>query len=93
MARNNSRRDAIPKEFASIEEAAEFWETHDLTAYEDIWHEVEFHVNLRRPSHARVNLEPEIADEFAKRARAKKTTLDSSVNDALREYLRRGATR
>jgi CopG antitoxin of type II toxin-antitoxin system len=93
MARNNRKRDPIPGNFATVQEAAEFWDTHDLTDYEDIWQEVDFHVNLNRPPSPRIELEPEIANEFAKRARAKKMTLESYVNRTLREYLDERAAR
>ncbi len=91
MARNNRKRDPIPEEFATIEEAAKFWETHDLTDYEDTWHEVDFHVNLKRPSIPRVELEPQIADEYMKRARVRKMSLDAFVNEVLKEYLKKRA--
>ncbi len=88
-----SSRDPIPHNFATVEEAAEFWDTHDLTDYEDVWREADFHVNLQKPSPPQVELEPEIAAEFAKRAKAKKMTLESYVNRALREFLNKSAAR
>ncbi len=88
MPRSNRKRAQVPEQFATIDEAAEFWETHDLTDYEDIWHEVDFHVNLKRTASPSVELEPQIADEFAKRARAKKMSLDAFVNQVLKEYLK-----
>lgn len=91
MQKNNRKREPIPDQFASIEEAAEFWDTHDLTDYEDVWHHVDFKVKLRRKSHLQVELEPQIANEFAKRARAKKMRLDALVNRVLKDYLRRAA--
>ncbi len=91
MPRNNQKRDPIPEQFTTIQEAAELWETHDLTDYEDIWHEVDFHVNLNPPSAPRIELEPQIADEFAKRARAKRMSLDAFINQVLKEYLKRAA--
>lgn len=42
------KHDSIPGEFGSIREAAEFWDTHDLTDYEDQTEEVEFEVDLGR---------------------------------------------
>ena len=84
--RRNKKRDPIPEQFASIQEAADFWDTHDLTDYEDVWREVKFKVNLK---HQHVKLEPEIADEFDKRARSKKMRLDTFVNRVLKDYLKR----
>ena len=88
MPKNNKKRDPIPNEFATIVQAAEFWETHDLTDYEDVWREVDFKVQFKR---TRVELEPKIAQEFAKRARKKKMRLDQFVNRVLQDYLKRAA--
>jgi hypothetical protein len=42
--------DAIPEEFSSYEEAAEFWETHDTTDYLDDFQTVEMQSEFRRRS-------------------------------------------
>jgi CopG antitoxin of type II toxin-antitoxin system len=39
-------RDPLPESFASLEEAGEFWDTHDSTDYEDLMEDVAFEVNL-----------------------------------------------
>jgi hypothetical protein len=57
MVRNRSKkkRDPIPEDFGSIQEAAEFWEGHDLTDYEDIFEDVsDVKINLVR-RHFRVD--------------------------------------
>lgn len=33
MAKSKKERDPIPEQFKSIEEAAEFWDSHDLADY------------------------------------------------------------
>lgn len=38
------RRNPIPEEFSTLEEAAAFWDTHSLADYEDLLHDVEFTV-------------------------------------------------
>jgi acyl carrier protein len=40
--------DPIPEEFASYEEAAEFWDTHDTTDYLDSFETVELKSEQRR---------------------------------------------
>ncbi|MBI5304428.1 MAG: hypothetical protein HY868_20010 [Chloroflexi bacterium] len=85
------QRDPTPEEFTSIEQAAEFWETHDLTDYEDVWHEVDFKVNLKHKPGLKVALDPQIANEFTKRARAKRVRVDTLVNRAPKDYLSRAA--
>ena len=88
--KNINKPKPIPP-FKTLDEEAEFWDTHDLTDYEDIWHQVDFKVDLKRRPGLQVALDPLIASEFAKRARAKKTRLDKLVNRVLRDYLSRAA--
>lgn len=45
MKRPTEQIDPIPEEFASYEEAAEFWDTHDTTDYPD-----DFEPCLLKPS-------------------------------------------
>jgi len=40
--------DPLPEEFASYEEAAEFWDTHDTTDYPDSFETIAVHSELRR---------------------------------------------
>lgn len=47
MPDKNAEREPIPEYFASYDEAAEFWDNHDLADYEDATHEVGFDVDLR----------------------------------------------
>ena len=47
MAKNKAQRDPIPEEFLSLEEAAEFWDTHSLADYEDVQQEVMFDVDVK----------------------------------------------
>ena len=42
-------RDPLPDEFSSVQEAADFWDSHDLPDYEDQIREVDLTVDLRRP--------------------------------------------
>lgn len=43
-----SKRDPIPESFGSLQEAAEFWDEHDVTEYEDLTSPADFEVNLER---------------------------------------------
>jgi hypothetical protein len=45
---NNKTRDPIPKHFKSVEEAAEFWDRHDLADYWDLTQEAHFEVDIQR---------------------------------------------
>lgn len=46
-----SKREPIPKHFATSEEAGEFWDTHDLGDYWDQTEEVEMSFHLKRKRH------------------------------------------
>lgn len=39
-------RDPLPESFASLTEAAEFWDTHSTADYDDLMEDVAFAVNL-----------------------------------------------
>jgi hypothetical protein len=47
MAKNKHLPEPVPEAFATIEEAAAFWEAHSLADYEEIQQEVSFEVELR----------------------------------------------
>lgn len=87
MVRNKAHRDPAPVEFRTIEEAAEFWDTHDLTDYEDVWQEVNFEVNLKPSREPSIELDPRVAKQLAARARAQKVSLQDLTNRVLKEYL------
>jgi hypothetical protein len=48
MIKRNKDVDPLPEEFASIEEAAEFWDTHDLTDYEEYLEPVDAEIVFQR---------------------------------------------
>ena len=78
----NKRRDQIPEEFPSIEEAAEFWETHSLADYEDLTEEVEVEISLVR-NHFRVDRE--LARRIGRIARRRGISSETLVNLWLKE--------
>ncbi|MDE2060658.1 MAG: hypothetical protein KGL31_11460 [candidate division NC10 bacterium] len=48
MADTNKHVDPLPDEFRSEEEAAEFWNTHSITDYEEFLEPVDLEVDLKR---------------------------------------------
>ena len=48
MADTSKQIDPLPDEFASEEEAAEFWNTHSLTDYEEFLKPVDLEVTIER---------------------------------------------
>lgn len=49
MPKTKKQRDPVPDRFASIEEFTEFWDTHDITDYPEVWRETDLKVNLQSP--------------------------------------------
>ena len=90
MARNETTRDPVPQEFSTLEEAANFWDTHDLTDYEDIWTEVEIQVQLD-PSRLNIRLDPQVAQKIVVQAEQQHVSPDVFVNQVLKEYLEKQA--
>jgi len=45
MQRN--KRDLLPDEFKTMEEAANFWDTHSLADYEDLQRDIQFEVDIK----------------------------------------------
>ena len=65
--RPTKKRNRIPESFKSIGEAAEFWDTHDTTDYEDLMHDVDLKVDIKRRSFLTA-LQPELAHKLVVRA-------------------------
>jgi len=78
-------KDPIPEEFSSIDEAAEFWDTHSLADYWDETREVE--IEVRAPRRRRVTLAPELAAKVAERARREGISVETLINLWIAERL------
>jgi hypothetical protein len=65
-----SKREPIPKHFATLEEAGEFWDTHDLGDYWDQTEEVEMSFRLKRKRHL-FAIEPGLARALHEAAAAR----------------------
>lgn len=74
----NRQRDPIPEQFDSIEAAADFWDTHSLTDYEDQIREVEIEVRAKR--RRRITLDPEVWERVVQQARIRGVTPETLVN-------------
>jgi len=62
----------------TLEEIADFWETHDLTDFEDQTHEVE--IEVRAVRRKRVTLAPELAVKVDELARRQGVSAETLVN-------------
>lgn len=86
MDKKSKTPDPIPEEFASYEEAAAFWETHDTTDYENAFSDVEVVVELRH-QYYEVELEEDIAAALQKRAKQQGKTVGRLANELLRQQV------
>ena len=84
MASVKPKRNPIPKSFQNIEEAADFWDSHDLADYWDITTEAHFEVDLQR----RVFLtavEPRLAKKLTDVAHRQGVSTETLINIWLSE--------
>jgi dihydroneopterin aldolase len=80
------RVDPIPEEFASYEEAAKFWDTHDTTDYPDAFRSVKAVTKLRR-RYFEIEVAEEVVKALQARARRKRLTVTRLANNILRQQL------
>jgi len=78
--------DPLPEEFATYEEAAEFWETHDTTDYPEAFRTVEMEGELRR-RHYEVEIEPDLVQLLQQYAQTKRSTVSHVVSSIVRQQL------
>lgn len=86
MAKSKNVREPIPEHFATIEEAAEFWDTHDLADYWDLTEEADFEVNLQLRRYL-VALDPRLAEKLAAEAHKRGLSTETLINLWLSEKL------
>jgi len=86
MGNNKKFRDPLPEEFDTIEQAAEFWNTHSLADYEDLQKEVEFEIDLKAEKNY-FAVEKELARSINKFAKLKGILPETLVNLWLKEKI------
>jgi len=84
MSENKKQRDPIPESFASIEEAAEFWDSHSTADYDDLMRDVHFDVDIQRRTFL-VPIEGRLAKDITAIAEREGLALETLVNLWLRE--------
>jgi hypothetical protein len=72
--------------FKTYEEAAEWFDTHDMSDYQDQMRSVDFHFDLRK-NRDWVELEREIANSVRKLAKKQNVPTRKLVNQLLKERL------
>jgi len=86
MVKNSDKAtDPIPNDFDSIEEAADFWDSHSLALYWDQTSEVEMGVHA--PRHQWVPLAANLAQKVARQARQEGVSVETLINLWIAEKL------
>ena len=84
MANIKPKRDPSPKSFRNIEEAADFWDSHDLADYWDITTEAHFEVDLQRHVFLTA-VEPRLAKKLTDVAHRQGVSTETLINIWLSE--------
>jgi hypothetical protein len=87
MPESNMERDPIPKHFGSVEEAAEFWDSHDLSDYWDLTREAHFEVDIQRHVFLAA-IEPQLAKKLTGLARKQGISTETLINVWLTEKVK-----
>ena len=78
-SKNGQRRDPLPEHFRSLDEAAEFWDTHDSADYEEYMRDVECEVDIQRRVHL-VSLDSDLYRKVSAIAQARGVSAETLVN-------------
>lgn len=88
MEKNKTKRDPLPESFKTVEEFTKFWDTHDTEDYPEVWREVPVTISMKTRKYPRIVLEPNVARQLDKRARKQGVSLNTLVNQLLKETLK-----
>jgi predicted HicB family RNase H-like nuclease len=90
MSDKQKQIDPLPEEFASYEEAAEFWDAHDTTDYFDSFEIVVVEAKLRRRRYE-VEIDEELMKVLTKQAQKRGVAVSQLVSELLKEKIRPAA--
>jgi predicted HicB family RNase H-like nuclease len=90
MSDKQKQIDPIPEEFASYEEAAEFWDTHDTTNYLDSFETIAVQAELKRHRYE-VEIDEELMKALTEQAQKRGIAVSQLVSEMLKEKIRPAA--
>ena len=90
MSDKQKQIDPIPEEFASYEEAAEFWDTHDTTDYLDNFETVAVEAKLKHRRYE-VEIDEELMKALTEQAQKRGIAVSQLVSEMLKEKIRPAA--
>lgn len=86
MMRRKKLVDPIPEEFASYEEAAEFWDTHDTTDYPEAFRTVEVVAEFKK-RYYEIEIDEDVARVLRAQAKQRGVTVSHLASELLRQQL------
>ncbi len=89
MPSEDKRIDPLPDEFKSLEEAAEFWDTHSITDYEEFLEPVEVDVDIQR-RHFEIEVDEETFLALREVAKKERKPMKELASEILKRRLRAG---
>lgn len=92
MAENKMTKDPLPETFDTLEEMAEFWDTHDLTDYEEYLTPVEATISAHPKHHYVVTLSDTLETLLRQVQQTEGVSLNTLVNLWVQEKLQQYAT-
>jgi len=87
MSNKSKQADPLPDEFASYEEAAQFWDSHDTTDYLESLEPVSVQADLKR-RRFEVALDEDLLKVISVQAHERGIAVGRLVNEMLREKVR-----
>jgi hypothetical protein len=87
MPNSGKRVDPIPDEFASYEDAAEFWDTHDTTDYPDVFQMVEVEDAVLQRRRYEIEIDEDVIRILREKAQQRDVSISRLVSDILRQQL------
>jgi predicted HicB family RNase H-like nuclease len=90
MSDKQKQIDPLPEEFASYEEAAEFWDTHDTTDYLDSFETVVVEAELKHRRYE-VEIDEELMKALTEQAQKRGIAVSQLVSEMLKEKIRPAA--
>jgi hypothetical protein len=81
-----NKKEPIPEQFNSLEEAGEFWDTHSAADYWDEMEEVEMEFDLQKRTFL-IPIAGQMYDRIKERARQEQRSVEQVLSDLLAKQL------
>ena len=89
-SKSKKLRDPLPEHFSSLEEAAEFWDTHDSGDYEGFFEDVECRFDVKTKSYL-ISLDGALYDKVRAVAKKRRVPAEKLLSRWIAEKLKSAA--